>query len=653
MLGFALLVGGAAWMLFDAQGAAEKPEDPGTVAARAEPDAGPEVSLPRANEPQETQLTSKQPTSVPLGDGPLAVAPGTPRASISGTVQNSAREPLANASLSIYQGNPLLSGPFPGSRRVIETGATSDAEGAFELSGVPVGKDYVVVAEHEEYARTEMRNQRLDQSRPITGLVITMGDGAKVEGRVADSGDVALPGARVEFYDNIVNAHLRLADQRPWKIVFADEAGQFLFEHVSSTAYRLRVSHPGYESQARAVSSAFETKARDQEVNFQLNPGLDIPGRVVDGQGRPVGQVYIIANSLTKDYSGTSEATSKVDGTFLLEGLGENDYQLRAEAEGYTRLQRRINITDGEIQIELQKQVGAELWVTSAAGEPVTAFTASLMRAHPGRDPSLTNDQRVVRDAQGHTFFDDLDPGSYALRIDAAGFAPAMTEAFEVQREQPAPELHVQLVGGGTLRGKVLTFAGEGVEGALVRVHPNNYQDRFIDSLFGPPPPERKIQMRTGSDGSFELKNIAPGSYQLRATKHDSPPAIRNDVTVFDDELRKNLPLELRLPVAASIKGRALDDLGRPMPFVTVQVTRDAEFNEVLTTDKSGSFEIGNLLEGNYKLSLRPERDDEGKPLNPLIAMVYSKQSMQEHYLRSGQKLDGVVIVAPPMVPSR
>lgn len=653
MLGFALLVGGAAWMLFDAQEAAQNPEDPGTVATRAEPDVGPDVSLPDAIESPITQLGEDQPTRVPLGDAPLAIDPGTPRASISGTVQTPAREPIAEAVISIYQGNPLLSGPFPGSRKVIQTKAVSDAEGAFELSGVPIGKDYVVVAEHEEYARKEMRNQRLDEGRPITGLVIRMGDGAEVNGRVADAGDVALPGARVEFYDNIVNAHLRLADQRPWKIVFADEAGQFVFEHVASTAYRLRVSHPGYESQARAVSSAFETKARDQEVNFKLNPGLDIPGRVVDGDGRPVGQVYLIANSLTKDYSGTSEATSKVDGTFLLEGLGENDYQLRAEAKGYTRLQLRINITDGEIQIEMQKQVGAELWVTSAAGEPVTAFTASLMRAHPGRDPALTNDQRVVRDAKGHTFFDSLDPGAYALRVDAAGFAPAVSEAFEVQRDQPAPELHVQLVAGGTLRGKVVMADGKGVSGVLVRVHPNGYQNRFIDSLFGPPPPERKIQMRTGSDGSFELKNIAPGTYQLRATKHNAPPAVMNDVTVFDDELRTNLPMELRMPVASSIKGRALDDLGRPMPFVTVQVTRDAEFNEVLTTDKSGAFEIGNLLEGNYTLSLRPENDDEGKPLNPLIAMVYSKQSSQEYYLRSGQTLDGVVIVAPPMVPAR
>ena len=75
----------------------------------------------------------------------------------------------------------------------------------------------------------------------------------------------------MRYYDNIVNAQRKLADQRPWKIVLTDAAGEFCFEHVSSTAYRVRASLPGFEAQSRAVSSAFEVKARDTQLLFQLN----------------------------------------------------------------------------------------------------------------------------------------------------------------------------------------------------------------------------------------------------------------------------------------------------------------------------------------------------------------------------------------------
>lgn len=647
------VVGGAAFLLIDSQG---DPVDGGAPPAVVQQEPEVEVvpvnpEMPRPTR-EATQLeTPLRPT--PTGRPEIEPVPdGTPRSAISGHVLTPQRQPLAGAQLSIYRGNPMLTGSFTGARKGVDAHAVSGADGSFRLENVPVGKNYVVVAEHPDYAVSEQRNQTLRKGQEITGLQVVMENGASICGRVLDLAQGPVVGARVEFYDAIESAQQLPQDRRPWKVVLTDAAGAFCFEHVSASAYRLRAVAQGFETQSRSFSSAFEGKTKDQDVTFELDAGRDMIGSVIDETGAPVPQVFLEAVAMTKDYQATVTTTTGADGSFLLEGMGENPYTLRATAEGYSRVSRsNVTVDDGEILLEMQRQIGVEGWVRNTAGEPVERFRVALMRAHPGRDPMLMNDLRVFNEDDGHFFFDKLDPGNYALQVRASDYAIGQSEPFSVHRDKPTEPLEIVLTRGGTLRGTVLGVDGEPVRSALVEVHDNEYVELYINELFGDAmgAVELKIQTRTNAEGEFVFKHLTPDVYQVRAKHLDSPPAIVYDVVVNDDDAGTNRPLEMRLPKGGSIAGRALHESGTPMPFTTIQVNRGTEFNEVVSTDGNGDFLVDNLLEGNYTLRLQPDRDEAGKPLNPLISMVYAQRTQQEIFVRAGQAVTGVVIVAPRM----
>ncbi|GJM20822.1 MAG: hypothetical protein DHS20C15_07370 [Planctomycetota bacterium] len=645
------VVGGAAFLLLDSQSDGTQGGPTAALGVDEQPEA-PTGTLPEVlvNEAKPTQLagpiTSRPAPSVE------AVPANTPLSALQGRVVTPQNQPLPGAQLSIYRGNPMLTGSFLGSRKGVDVSAVSDAEGKFRLEGVPIGKNYVVVAEHPDYATTEVRNQTLRRNKEITGILVRMESGASICGRVLDLGEGPIAQARVEFYDAIQSAQQLPEERRPWKVVLTDGSGAFCFEHVSTAAYRLRAVAPGFETQSRSYSAAFEGKLKDQTVVFYLDIGRDMIGTVVDQSGQPIPQVFLEAVAMTKDYQATVTSTSAPDGTFILEGMGDSPYTLRATANGYSRLSlSNVSVNDGELLLEMQRQIGVEGWVRTAKGESVRKFRVALMRAHPGRDPMLMNDLRMFNDSEGHFVFDRLDPGSYALQVRAEGFAIGQSESFTVHREEETPPLEIALLRGGTLRGTVTDPEGEPVRGALVELHENEYVDLYINEIFGDAmgSVELKIQTRTNAAGEYVLEHLTPDTYQVRASHLESPPAIVNHVVVLDDDVGSNRPLELQLPRGASISGRAVYESGSAMAFSTVQVNRGTEFNEVVSTDESGYFLVEHLLEGNYDLRLQPDKDEAGKPLNPLISMVYAQRTQQTHFVRAGQALSGVVIVAPRM----
>jgi len=612
----------------------------------------PQPALPQDREPQ--QLTP-EPIRQSGREEPVfaADAQATLRA-ISGRVTDDHDQPVADCEVRIYKSNRLLQGiNLSGTRQVLETRAVSAPDGSFRLAGVPVGRDYVLVGEHPAFATTELPGLEVSEHGDLRDVVLRLELGATISGVVTTSTGTPIYKARVELYDAIASVQLEPDDRRPWKIVFTADDGSYALEHVAATSLRLRVESPGFESQSRMLSFALEARASDRTVDFALKPGMSLPGRVVDERGRPIADVRVEATSLTKDYQGTALARSDNNGYFLLDGMSnEQYYQVRASAKGYSnKVLPKVHVDDRDCPIEMETRLGVEGWVFGSGDVPVTKFTLTLMRSAEGRDPLYLNDTRNFATKDGHFVFDNLDPGTYSLEATAKGFAPAWSDPFSLTRsDEPMPQVRFQLDAGGTLRGTVSDARGEPVKGATVRLNPNNHLDSPIQGIFavlgGTTQP--KIQTVTDGEGRFRLENLRPGVYQLACDHAGAAPFTLNDVIVPADGAASG-EQRIVLPAGASIAGRAFDNHQLGIPFCEIQINnKETAFLDAATTDAEGRFKFSNLAEGSYTLMIKPDRIS-GKPINPLMKLMYAQKSQLDIFISSGQAVDGIELFLPDL----
>ena len=656
LAGVVAVLGGAAWLLGGDDG--DMPEDEGPIVQAPREEVRESGDLPEGITPApvEQEVESLRPTSAPTASGQEIFRPeaDATMSAMSGRVMTPDGQPVAGCELRVFKGNPLLMNVnFAGSRKLLPTRAVSRPDGTFRLEDIPAGRDYVLVGEHQDFARTELSGLQVPKDGERENVLLTLEMGAVVSGVVTTASGGPVAGARIELYDAIASVQLDPSERKPWKIVLSADDGSYAFEHVSATSLKLRVSAPGFEAQSRMLSFALEARASDRTVDFALREGIGVQGRVVDDRGRPVGEVRVEATSLTKDYQGTSLAFSDANGYFLLDGMNpEQYYQVRSTAEGYSnKVLPKVHPDEGEILIELERRLFVEGSVATLSGQPVRQFKLTLMRAAEGRDPLFLNDSRPFESNDGSFVFDNLDPGSYALEAKADGYAPAWSEPFIVSRAEAdvAPRVDIALGRGGRLTGQVRDSRGQPVAGAKIKLNPNNHLDSPIQGIFAAlgGTAVRTTQVRTNAEGRFALDNVRPAVYQVACTHQDSAPFSVNDVTVLDESVGTTAPLDIQLPAGAAVAGRAFDNNRRPLPFTEIQLTnKDTAYLDATTTDAEGRFEFSNLAEGQYSLMVKPDRVD-GKPVNPLMKLMYAQRSQYEVFMSSGQRISDVELYLP------
>jgi uncharacterized GH25 family protein len=603
---------------------------PVTTQVAPEPAVVPDFSAPPPAESTRLQLPADTGRASHV-EIPIAASLGEPTGGIAGIVVDKSHTPVPGVKLSVFKGNALLGGSaFPGARRPIDSVATSGADGSFELKRVPVGQSYVVVGEHDEYARSELNGIRVEKEAVTPNVVLIMSDGAVVTGTVTAKGGGPIAGARVELYYQLDMAFLKPEEHRPFKVVFTDNAGRFAFTHVSSSSIKVRVSADGFETQSRSVSYALEAEPRDQTLAFELNQGHSLPGRVITDRGAPVAGARVEVTSASKDVQSSAVGISDEGGNFLLDGMGTGTYQLRATCTGFSdKTMPRVDVTAGSLLVEMHTRGAAAGRVVSLAGKPITSYSLHLFKHVADREPNSLNDERRFRADDGSFLFDDLDPGDYVLEARADDWADTRSEPFTiVSGDDPPTQVQIVMTKGGTLRGMIRTADGKPAAGAAMSLNENNFQDMPFTQLFRSIAPDdtREVKVKAGSDGRFKFERITPGTYQVAGSFEGAAPIVLNDVVIADDSQGENKPLDLVFPRGAVIAGRALGATRLPLAFCKVQISRKDEenigFMDVGTTDAAGAFAFRNLREGTYEITVTPERDEQDRPLHPFLKLV-------------------------------
>lgn len=199
----------------------------------------------------------------------------------------------------------------------------SNAEGGFELRGLPVG-EVVVRAEHGDHgkARVTVPTTATD----VATCTLTLSRGLELTGRVVDQDGQPIAAATIEC--------MAEDPQDNWVVIaHSDAQGRFVAANRPEQGkVILTANASGYqERMLRGLDPSKEAELRLQ----RLQPAtVRITGRVVDPEGRPVANAgaYAFCQSVR---SGPNHDFTDNDGRFELGPLAPGDWALHVSAAGH------------------------------------------------------------------------------------------------------------------------------------------------------------------------------------------------------------------------------------------------------------------------------------------------------------------------------
>ncbi|MFQ5845050.1 MAG: carboxypeptidase regulatory-like domain-containing protein, partial [Planctomycetota bacterium] len=358
-------------------------------------------------------------------------------------------------------------------------------------------------------------------------------------------------------------------------------------------------------------------EAGEDRLDFALEPGVAIPGRVVDQDtGAPIAGAWVHAtprdpgrlNPYAQHRLGPPAEGQKVfattadDGSFSVQDLAAGQYAVRAVARGYLEAKAE-RVAAGGVPVLLRAAPSLEIRgvVTFTDGRPAAGLQVFADRASGERRRARAGGTS----AEGRFVLSGLAPGLY--RVTAGGRTahaatsdpvPAGRTDLHLVADEAAPgeaEEQVQaLEGDATLEGRIVDPSGRGIGGVRVyarhMTRPRELLGRFT---------------RSRPDGRFVIRGLAAAPYQVRAAfdRGGWLPQEREGLVPGRDK-----PTFVFASVVGVIRGTGAGGRtirARPRPY-----DKD-KFGRTAVVGPDGRFEITGLPPGRYDIFFEAK---DGKP---------------------------------------
>ena len=333
---------------------------------------------------------------------------------------------------------------------------------------------------------------------------------------------------------------------------------------------------------------------------IEIPRGVDAVGRVVDESGRPVtGAGLWVAERPTLIASAWRLGDSQADGRFFLRSVdpGASILATAARLGSSESIQLRGESPDanGAVLLELVvRGASAALdgTVVDTSGEPLPGAVVAV-RVSTQREGVLVSGpiMSVVTDEKGYYEFDGLLAG--------------WTRAWAVENSHALKEGRVELLEGRVNRLDFRLGRGFAVEGSLVSSqavpeHATLELERdYLESAL------QRISASINEQGEYRVENLPPGEITLtvRLRGDGERRSVNARLSGVEGQV---LHHDFLLDRSPSLRGRAVDELGRPIAGWKVRVTpmsRQASPGAV-TTDEDGRFAVTGLLDERHDVSL-------------------------------------------------
>jgi protocatechuate 3,4-dioxygenase beta subunit len=241
--------------------------------------------------------------------GTLRVGRG---AVVAGVVTDEAGAPIADAGVLLTQERGLL------------RGRATDATGRFEFAGVSAGPAKLKATAPGSTRLAELALDLQDEEI-MEAVTLAIPAGLAIAGRVTD-----VTGAPVARATLVLRRMGDGGDAAPDTVatVWSEADGRFRFAGLDTGAYRIE-AQPERSKEMRCAPKELErVDAGTTDLQVVLPDGAFATGRVLDGEGRPVGWVMLLLSGA--DGKVVAGGHSEDDGTFRIPIPSEVELRLEA-----------------------------------------------------------------------------------------------------------------------------------------------------------------------------------------------------------------------------------------------------------------------------------------------------------------------------------
>jgi hypothetical protein len=492
---------------------------------------------------------------------------------------------------------------------------SSDGRGRVRVPAPP--GEYWLLVDAPGRAR---RSERLVLEGSLSHVAIVLPRAEPLVVRV--KGSAAQPIARATVL-------VRADDELPHSAL-TSEAGVAELAHVSQRIESIQVSAPGHDAAQVHPSS------RDVGVVLGARGALEIEVRDAEGRATPDAEVWISG----VDFWPPRQLRVGPDGLAHAEGLARGTYDLRA------RLGDQVSSAASSVTLERGQRVRTQLELVPGRTVTVVVRGGEGAEAPPvsGAEVTLVEDGLSPFPLAARTAPDGaarLGPAAFGhavINVRADGF---MSESVPLPR-QAGEVVAIALTRGGRLFGRVLDAEGHAIDGARLEVVGNDVRGRpiarhsgtleaprgfFERSLESPLPlvPMGELGVLAGPlpqpgmppsalaptsawvsdlDGNYQIEDLPPGTLRVLARHPDFMEALSDPVTLEPGGAAR---VTLTLERGASLGGRVLDPLGRPVARARLELLSSRTTPVSALTGADGSFAFRAVPTHVDLLVARPE----------------------------------------------
>ena len=442
-----------------------------------------------------------------------------------------------------------------------------------------------------------------------------------------------------------------------------DTDGGFKIDNVKPGRYRVTVEHPGFVQAARGHSiSVLLLPGQDKtDLVFHMKPSAVITGKIVDLDGDPMRDVTVSALrvGVAVRWAGFHDSRTNDLGEFRISDLQAGRYTVTAlppQRAVASNPQEKDNPKDHMIYAAsyypgtLDKAQAVAVEVHPGDEIPINfgVLTSSAYRVTgtliglPSKDMVeimfSSKDQggeQIQQLGEGGKFeFQNVLPGSYTVSLMVvSGLAAGQPHMERIRVATPIEVTKANVDGlrlrpdpGGDVRGKFRMDNGQKFDWTQLHVILAPLDEResgiAFSGSFGPP-----SMAGVSKDGTFELKNVPGGNYQLvvGAGSNNLLDYIMKSVTVegrdvTDSGFLVSTGTFLDVVVSANgatIEGTVTDSKGKPVAYATVVDVPSADrrtrsdLYQQDTTDERGHFSLHGLNPGKYTVLALDELEED------------------------------------------
>lgn len=569
---------------------------------------------PHASPTERTEVVNASATVASAAAEPEPPAPAVVSDTSTSTAPTRApvAEPAVHGEVRSQNGNPIDGAeirayyPSPGDIDApVVARAETGPDGRFSIGPIDARCLLVVSAANHHGARRWVTPPALaafvlGNPGSLTGAITTSPDGAPYNGatvllyRVTD-------GDRLDDWlqgrSNPVWAALPVARAQ------TSDDGRYRFDGLRAADYRLRIVARGRADHFGSTDITVrtgETATRD----VALSVGARIVGRVVDRDtGMPIRDASLRLTGSSRDV-----ATTDDEGRFDLGGLPTRMLlEVLVSAPGYrdglVDISARSTADTLDKTVRLRRSIAVSGTVVRADGTPVGgARVGPRARGVTHRDLDVNTKfaaLSVVETDDAGRFTIPLGDTAQPRRLVAAkvGVGFGIADPIVVRRGEPIDDVRI-VIGEASLAGRITDDTGQAVEGAKVILLDNRH------AMLG--------EAHSDSGGQYRLASIAPGTYDVVI----APPGLGDGDSPYEWTRREQVVVSASVPTSRSfvlqrgavVRGRVVDDLGRPVPEAVVRCMPQIDLRETLSrydgrreharvvaTDESGQFAIRGL----------------------------------------------------------